>query len=89
MDFKTINKKLDAILKQARKPAPLSFDEACAYLKISKSTLYKLTSSRAIPHYKPKGQMIYFSIEDLEKFVYSHKIETLENIKENFNNSLT
>lgn len=82
MDLRTINKKLDALLKSQRKAAPLTVDEACSYLKVKKSTLYKLTANRSIPYYKPNGQMIYFDIEDLEKFVYSHKIETVEQLRD-------
>ncbi len=85
MDLKTINRKLDIILKDLnRKQPPLSVIEACAYLKVKKSTLYKLTASRVIPYYKPNGQTIYFDIEDLERYAYSHKIETAESIKEKF-----
>ena len=46
----------------------LSFKEAVAYLGISKSTLYKLTSSKQIRFYKPKGK-IFFKQEDLVSFM--------------------
>ncbi len=46
----------------------LSFKEAVTYLGISKSTLYKLTSSKQIRFYKPKGK-IFFKQEDLESFM--------------------
>jgi hypothetical protein len=36
---------------------------------VSKSDLYKKTSTRAIPHFKPRGKMIYFERESLEKFL--------------------
>lgn len=80
-DLQTINKKLDKLLEQTRKPAPLTVDEACVYLKIKKSSLYKLTSARVIPYYKPNGQQIYFDITDLEKYVYSHKVESEDDIR--------
>lgn len=84
MDLKKLNKKLDELLKmQVRKPVPLSVNEACEYLKCSKSTLYKLTSERLIPHYKPSGQKMYFDIVDLENYVYSNRIDTLNNIRNN------
>jgi excisionase family DNA binding protein len=46
----------------------LSFKEAVTYLGISKSTLYKLTSSKQIRFYKPKGK-IFFKQEDLVSFM--------------------
>ena len=83
MDLKTINKKLDKLLQsQGRKAAPLTVSEACQYLKVTKSTLYKMTANRVIPYYKPNGQTIYFDIEDLEKYVYGYKVESVEGIRE-------
>ena len=35
-----------------------TFQEACMYIGISESMLYKLTSGKEIPHYKPRGKMI-------------------------------
>ena len=35
-------------------------EEASKYLNLSKSTLYKLTSNKQIPHYKPTGKCIFF-----------------------------
>lgn len=36
-------------------------EEACAYLGISESLLYKMTANREIPHYKPRGKNLFFS----------------------------
>lgn len=33
-----------------------TFQEACMYIGVSESMLYKLTSSKEIPHYKPRGK---------------------------------
>ena len=38
----------------------LTLDEASVFLDASKSQLYKLTRTFAIPHYKPNGKTIYF-----------------------------
>jgi excisionase family DNA binding protein len=38
-----------------------NFDEIAAYTGLSKSHLYKLTSSGGIPCYKPQGKHIYFN----------------------------
>lgn len=47
----------------------LNFDEACNFTGISRSFMYKLTSSRQIPHCKPNGKLIYFEREKLEKWL--------------------
>ena len=46
----------------------LSFKEATIHLCISSSTLYKLTASKQIKFYKPKGK-IFFKEEDLLSFM--------------------
>lgn len=46
-----------------------TFQEACMYIGISESMLYKLTSSKEIPHYKPRGKMIYFAKEELDEWL--------------------
>ena len=38
-----------------------TFQEACMYIGVSESMLYKLTSGKEIPHYKPRGKMLYFA----------------------------
>lgn len=56
--------------------APLSLDEAAAYLKVSKSTLYKLTSENAIPFFRPGGKKILFDKSDLDNWVRSKRVDT-------------
>lgn len=53
----------------------LTSSEAATYLGISDSYLYKLTSTRKIPHYKPNGKILLFSKEEIEKWALSNKIE--------------
>ena len=54
----------------------LSFDEACKFLSLSKSYLYKLTSAGLIPHYKPQGKMIYFEKNILEEWLRQNPVKT-------------
>ncbi|MGB3776680.1 MAG: helix-turn-helix domain-containing protein [Leeuwenhoekiella sp.] len=51
----------------------LSLDEACDYTGISRSYLYKLTASGAIPHSKPNGKLIYFEREELEQWLLKNR----------------
>lgn len=43
----------------------LNMKDVCQYLDISKSLLYKLTCSGEIPHFKPRGKMIFFEKKEL------------------------
>lgn len=48
----------------ANKPM-LTMQEASLFTGLSRHTLYRLTCSKQIKHYKPNGKLIYFSREDL------------------------
>lgn len=52
----------------------LSTTEACQYMGIAESYLYKLTSGKKIPHYKPNGRMIYFDKHELDQWLLSNPI---------------
>jgi len=51
----------------------LSFDEACKYCCISKSKMYKHTSSNKIPYYKPEGKLIFFKKEELDTWLLRNR----------------
>jgi excisionase family DNA binding protein len=48
--------------------------EAAQYMGMSKSTLYKITASRKIEHYCPRGKQIYFTREALEKHMLQNRV---------------
>lgn len=52
-----------------------NFDEAAAYLSMSKSTLYKLTSRKEIPHYKP-NRFVFFEKAELDKWIRASVVKT-------------
>ena len=65
----------------------LTPDDVVQLTGMSKSCLYKLTSTRKIPHYKPNGKMVYFNREELEKWMQSNRVATDEELEcesENF-----
>ena len=80
-----ILQKLESIetLLLNRDDKPLSFREAQKYLGISLSYLYKLTSQNKIPHYKPNGKMIYFSREELDKWIKRNPVKAEDKIGNN------
>jgi excisionase family DNA binding protein len=60
----------------------LSFNEACEYLEISSSHLYKLTSTDTIPHYKPNGKKIYFKRSDIDNWLLSNRSASTSEIEQ-------
>ena len=52
---------------------------AMAYLKLSKSAIYKLTMERQIPHYK-MGKRLYFKKEDIDEWITKGKVKTQDEI---------
>lgn len=59
----------------------LSTEEAAKYLGVSTSLLYKMTSRRKIRHFKPTGKLVYFKREDLDKWMRSNPVATMEEIE--------
>lgn len=69
-----LNEKLDRLLKaQEENENIYSFEKACEYLCVSKSTLYHLVSDGRIRFYKPNGKLVYFSKAQLNNFIKSRK----------------
>ena len=54
-----------------------TFQEACMYIGVSESMLYKLTASKEIPHYKPRGKMVYFAKEELDEWLLQNHEPTV------------
>jgi len=61
-----------------------NFDEAATYLNMSKSTLYKLTSKKEIPHYKP-NRFVFFERAELDKWIRSAAVKTEEQLNDQVN----
>ncbi len=59
----------------------LSIDEAAEFLSLAKPTLYRLTSTRAIPFLKPAGsKKLYFKLADLEAWANDGRKKTVSEI---------
>lgn len=74
---------LEAIVKEnlnAQKVA-LTFEQAREYLGVSESQLYKLTSTRKIPCFKPGGKMLYFRRIDLDNWMLNNRRMTGKELK--------
>ena len=56
----------------------LSSSEVCEFLGISESYLYRLTSSKQIPHYKPNGKMIFFNRKEVCQWAMRNPAQVIE-----------
>ena len=56
----------------------LDMDGLAALTGMSKSHLYKLTSEKKIPHYKPHGKHVYFKREEVEAWLTCNRVSTKE-----------
>lgn len=82
----TILQKLDHIEKMIENQTLLGKDvlnlpEAAQYLDISQSHLYKLTSSKRIPHFCPQGKRLYFKRAELDQWLLSNRQVTTDDIE--------
>jgi excisionase family DNA binding protein len=60
----------------------LNLKEAARYLDVSRSHLYKLTYSKEIPHYKPRGKQIYFEKRELDRWLLQNRQKTKAEIEQ-------
>jgi excisionase family DNA binding protein len=54
----------------------LNFNEVAIYTGLSKSYLYKLTSTAGIPCYKPQGKQIYFNKQEIDQWLLQNRKAT-------------
>lgn len=73
-------KKRKAMEKDSPLKQVLTIDEAAEYMGLKKSYLYKLTSERRIPHFKPNGKKIYFEREALTSWMMSNPVLTQDEL---------
>lgn len=84
-----VNNKLDILTKAilSNKQTP-SIDEAAIYATLSVSYLYKLTSTQQIPHFKPRGKIIYFDRAELDEWLRQNRVKTTDEIETEASNHL-
>ena len=59
----------------------LNFNDACNYLDISASHLYKLTSQKSIPHFCPQGKKLYFNRTELNEWLQRNRQTSTDEIE--------
>lgn len=86
MDTNIINQlnRIEKLLKeqQTMQKTVLNFNEACDYVELSNSHMYKLTSTGSIPHYKPNGKKIYFDREELDNWLLRNRNSSQDEIEQ-------
>lgn len=60
--------------------AVLNFNEACKYLDVSPSHLYKLTSQKQIPHFCPQGKKLYFRRDEIDTWLLRNRQSAADEI---------
>ena len=73
---------IESLLEATSQTKPLTLMEAAKFLDLSPSHLYKLTSERKIPHFKPNGKKIYFDEYELVQWLKRKPKRTLEETEE-------
>lgn len=58
----------------------MTIKQVSAYLDLSLSALYKMTSTKEIPHAK-RGKRLYFDKKDIDAWVLENKITTSSDIE--------
>ena len=66
----------------------LTSEETAKYLGISMSYLYKLTMNHKIPHYKPMGKMLFFSLSEVEEWATQNPVATETELADRANREL-
>lgn len=90
MELKMIDDRLrniEALLLSQK--TVLNFEEVAAYTGLSKSYLYKLTSTGGIPCFKPQGKHIYFSKLEIDSWLLQNRKATNDELESQAANYVT
>ena len=56
----------------------LTIDDVALLTALSKSYIYRLTSSKQIPYYNPNGKKIYFDRKEIETWMKQNRVNTAD-----------
>jgi excisionase family DNA binding protein len=73
-------KSIEALLLSQK--TVLTFGEVAIYTGLSKSYLYKLTSTGGIPCYKPQGKFVYFNKQEIDQWLLQNRKATKDEIEQ-------
>ena len=58
----------------------LTVDDLIDYTDFSQKQIYKLTSTRAIPHYKPSGRKLFFKKDEIDEWITQGRVKPLSEV---------
>ncbi len=61
----------------------LTIDDVAQLTGITKSTIYKLTCGRKIPHYKPNTKLLFFDKKEIEDWMRQNRVNTNQEAEQN------
>lgn len=67
-------------IKKSNRKEIMSVDDAGFFLGISKSHIYRLTSERILPHFKPHNKVIYFKRSELIAWIEKGRVQTKDEL---------
>ena len=67
----------------------LTIEEASEFLELSTSRLYKMTSNKEIPHYKPGGKKIYLNRQELGQWILDSRVASNNELEANVEDYLS
>ncbi|EDP96741.1 helix-turn-helix domain-containing protein [Kordia algicida OT-1] len=67
----------------------LTIEEASEFLGLSTSRLYKMTSNKEIPHYKPGGKKIYLNRQELEQWILNSRVDSINDVDDELDSYLS
>lgn len=67
----------------------LTIEEASEFLGLSTSRLYKMTSNKEIPHYKPGGKKIYLNRQELEQWILNSRVASTNDLDDELDSYLS
>ncbi len=60
----------------------LTLEEAAMFMGVSKSSLYKMTHTHAIPYYRPNNKIVYFEKSELLKWLRQNPVASEAQLSE-------
>ena len=60
----------------------LTVDDLMDYTTFSQKQIYKLTSTRAIPHYKPSGRKLFFKKDEIDDWINKGRVKTMNELND-------
>ena len=56
----------------------LTVEDVVNYTGFSQKQIYKLTSTRTIPHYKPSGRKLFFKKDEIDELITRGRVDPFD-----------